>query len=715
MANLITIGESKYFKSKDIKVFPSSFRGTYKSGTSTLDPEIAFDPESRLNTEANFILPRTELGKKSYIIEYNETQKKISFILGGYYFELLNVSDYLDEIKNKYIGLKLRTITLQDPTKPDSQFHYDGYRETQLLDSWEDSSDDILDLLSDDSYCFTGLKVLSSELSSEGSDAKLKLFLEDKTLNQEALLPVIEHGTAPNTIKLGTGLVADFDNQTVVGRYNKNNADTLFEVGNGTDSAETGRKNAFEVRSNTVIAGTDTLINGALTVTGGVSINGKVTSARTTETDADTILVTKSYIDSKIGGISEKPPTPPSGDGDQYVSGISQSGAQVSSTLKTFESTVSSSSKNAPTSQAVATYVTGEIDKLNYTVKGGEDAVIQSIREDKGVITATYKTLSGEISATTLADDYSIPTVKAVYDYIDKVKDGISITIKNSTDTARNEAIANTSTTVAGLIANTGSGSAGTGKYIQSISQKDGKVTTTEYNFAGDIDSSDVTNAPTSYAVADHVATTVASIWSTDKITHPQTSKKASLNTILLDLCYPVGTIYTYYSTSAVTTCPLKTAFPDSEWTAIEAGRFLCAASSADANDEYFASKTGGFKETQLKSHYHELERNSDYKSGKLTTTKVTTTTNGEHKHKLTLTARAHDASTDNGLRSGNVDGGCHQWTFNWDNAIEKNGAHDHTVDLTEIKTAYEGVDTTQTTSTNLPPFVAVYMWRRTS
>lgn len=710
MANLITIGESKYFKSKDVKVFPSSFRGAYKSGTSTLDPEITFDPEARLNTEANFILPRTELGKKSYIVEYNETQKKISFILGGYYFELLNVNDYLDEIKNKYIGLKLRTITLQDPTKLDSQFRYDGYRETQLLDSWESSSDDILDLLSDGLYCFTGLKVLSSELSSEGSDAKLKLFLEDKTLNQEALLPVIEHGTALNTIKLGTGLVADFANQTVVGRYNKNNADTLFEVGSGLDSSETGRKNAFEVRPNTVIAGADTLINGALTVIDGVSINGKATSARTNETDSDNTLVTKSYIDSKIGGISERPPTPPAGDGDQYVSGISQSGAQVSSTVKRFESTVSSGSNNAPTAQAVATYVTSEINKLNATIKGGEDSVIQSIKEDKGIITATHKTLSTEINATTLTDTYSIPTVKAVYDYIDKVKEGISITIKNSTETARNDAIANTSTTVAGLIANTGAGNTGTGKYIQSISQENGKVTTKEYNFAGDVNTSDDSNAPTSKAVADHVSTMLASIWSTSKVTHPKTSKKASLNTILLDLCYPVGSIYMCYSASALTTCPIQTNIGGT-WKAIDAGKFLCAAQS-DATKDYFATTTGGYVDTQLKAHSHELTKTSEEKNTTNNDT-VQVEENGEHYHGFDLTARAHDASTDNGLRSGNVDGGCHQWTFSY--STKNAGKHKHNLNLKKIKTKSEGVDLSSAKGTNLPPYVAVYMWRRES
>lgn len=709
MANLITIGENKYFKSKDIKVFPSSFRGTYKSGTSTLDPEITFDPEARLNTEANFILPRTELGNKSYIVEYNETQNKISFILGGYYFEILNITDYLEEIKNKYIGIKLRPITLQDP-KIDAQFRHDGYRETNLLDSWESSSDDILDLLTDGSYCFTGLRILSSEFSSEGSDAKLKLFLANKTINQEALLPKIEHGTAPNTIKLGTGLIAAFENQTVVGKYNSNNEYTLFEVGCGTDSSEEGRKNAFEVRPTTVIAGVDTLINGALTITGGASITGKATSARTNETDADTTLVTKSYIDSKIGGISEKPPTPPSGDGDQYVSGISQSGAQVSSTLKTFESAVSNSSKNAPTSQAVATYVTEEIGKLNYTIKGGEDSVIQSIQEDKGIITATYKTLSEEISATTLADNYSIPTVKAVYDYVDKVKQGISISVQNSVDSAKNDAIANTSTTIAGLIASADTGDAGTGKYIQSISQTQGKVTTTEYAFAGTVNTSDNNNAPTSKAVGDHVASIVASIWNTAKVTHPKTSSKASLNTILLDLCYPIGTIYTCYSATAMSTCPIETNL-GGNWTAITAGKFLCAAQT-DATKDYFATTEGGFVETQLKAHSHTLTKTSEEKDTTDNDT-VKVDNAGTHKHGFSLTARAHDASTDNGLRSGNVDGGCHQWTFSYN--TNDGGDHNHKLNLKKIKTKSEGVDLSSTKGTNLPPYVAVYMWRRES
>lgn len=42
---------------------------------------------------------------------------------------------------------------------------------------------------------------------------------------------------------------AQYDYQTVIGKYNKNNENTLFEVGNGTSTANSKRSNAFEVYS----------------------------------------------------------------------------------------------------------------------------------------------------------------------------------------------------------------------------------------------------------------------------------------------------------------------------------------------------------------------------------------------------------------------------------------------------------------------------------
>ena len=50
MANLISIGDNKYFKSKDVKVFPSSFRGAFKSGTAYFFNTQSSYVSSELNT-----------------------------------------------------------------------------------------------------------------------------------------------------------------------------------------------------------------------------------------------------------------------------------------------------------------------------------------------------------------------------------------------------------------------------------------------------------------------------------------------------------------------------------------------------------------------------------------------------------------------------------------------------------------------------------------
>ena len=95
--HLIHNGEDNYyFRSSDVRIFPSAFRGTFKAGGSTDSPDVVFDPEARLNTEANFILPRAGV-TDSYIIEFNDTQNKLKFVLGGYYFEISNIKSYIEE------------------------------------------------------------------------------------------------------------------------------------------------------------------------------------------------------------------------------------------------------------------------------------------------------------------------------------------------------------------------------------------------------------------------------------------------------------------------------------------------------------------------------------------------------------------------------------------------------------------------------------------
>ena len=706
MANLIT---NKYFKSKDIKVFPSSFRGTYKSGASTLAPEITFDPEARLNTEANFILPKATLGKDSYIVQYNESQNKIAFVLGGYYFEILDIGDYLDEIANKNIGLKLRPITLQDPDV-DLQFQLDTSRSTNLLDSWEPASDTILDLLIDDQYCFTGLKVLESDLATEGSDARIKLFLEDKTVNQKAILPTIEQGSGNNTLLHGEGLIAEYPNQTVVGKYNINVDSSLFAVGSGT---ETDRKNALDVRDNFIVLDVDNVIaSNNLHVTGFLDVHGKITSALTSASDTSDTLVTKSYIDNMIGGISEKPPAPPSGDGEQYVSGISQSGAQVSSTLKTFDGSIAagSTSKNAPTAAAVASYVTTEISKLKSEPVGGDNTFIQKISESNGVVTATAKAFKNNIddsNPSALSND-TAPTVLAVYNYIERIRGGLELKMSEDIDTAKNDAINNTSSEIGKLIASTTSGDSASGKYLQGISQTNGVVTTIEYGFESKLDPKTTANAPTSSAVAGYVDSSIAQIWYNAK-TKPTSSSSTnkSLKDIILDATYPIGSIYTYYSESNVSTCPIQNSLGGT-WVALSTktenkpGYFLCAAST-DAKSIYRYGNSGGSADAIVVSHNHE------FASG----TSATTKSNGSHTHEFQFVATAHDGGSDNCFRSAQSNkSGKINIKPNDDQTIKSGGSHTHDIDLSKVTTKAVG---SSKTNANLPPYLAVYMWIRTA
>ena len=691
MPNLITVDNNKYFKSKDIKVFPSSFRGTYKSGTSPSAADITFDPEARLNTEANFILPKNALntqGKDSYIIEYNTTKQKITFILGGYYFEILNISDYLDEILNKYIGITLRPIALQASSDFEGdQFKLDSDRTSNLLGSWIKNSGDVLDFLNttDDLYCFTGLKVLESEDDISNCSAVLKLFTEAGEVNYEACLPNIKHGEGKNTLLHGEGLKAAHPNQTVVGKYNDNKAASLFEVGVGTESS---RKNALEVSASKTSINTEVAINGPTDITGSLTLTGKATSSETKASDSSNTLVTKSYIDGLIGGISEKPPAPPTsnvGDGDNYVASISQTGAQVSSVLKAFTGTITDTSTNAPTAAAVKNFVDTQITNLYVAEVGGSNTYIQKISETDGKISATSKSFSTSIDAS--SDDSTAPTTKTVYEYIESIRAGIE-----------NKVTSDISSTVGSLKIEAQVG--GDGSYLKTIDQANGKITPVPQTFDNAV-TANAKNAPTSAAVKkfteDTVNSKVAGIWTNSFVKASSKAAASSLQSIVLNAAYPIGSVYICYSENKLTTCPIATSLGGT-WTAIESGNFLVSASTS--NGIYKYGNTGGSADAKVIQHYHSFNNT------------ITTSEAGAHSHTIKwFDTSAHDSKTDNTFRSADSGDGGGVKESKWPKIeTTSNGNHTHTFKLSG-NTAGVGSDGT---NQNLPPYIAVYMWRRT-
>ena len=685
MANLIQVGENenKYFKSKDIKVFPSPFRGTYKSGPSISDSEITFDPEARLNSEANFILPKSVSGAPSYIFDYNTTKNKISFILGGYYFEILNVSDYIEEISGKQIGIILRPITLQDPSKIDDLlFRHDSKRTTNVLGSWEATSGDSLDLKQGDIYCFTGLRVRTSELALDGSDATIILFTEEGTLNYEACLPSLKQGSGANTLWHGEGLKAEYADQTVVGRYNENKADSLFEIGAGTGTSN--RKNALEVSKTKTTINTETIVNSSVDISGSLTVDGKATSAATTASDSANTLVTKSYIDNMIGGINATTPPPPAGDGDSYVTAVTQSGAKITTTLKNFDSTVSDSN-NAPSASAVKNFVTTTINALDVDEVGATNTYIQKISESDGKISATAKSFSTSISAA--SDDTTAPTAKAVYDYIESVREGIE-----------NKVTSDISSTVGSLKIEAQVG--GDGSYLKTIDQANGKITPVPQDFDTAV-TANAKNAPTSAAVKtfteDTVNSKVAGIWTDNFVKASSKAAASSLKSIILDAVYPLGSVYICYSENKLTSCPITDKLGGT-WEAIETGKFLVTASTA-ANSIYRYGMSGGSADAVTVKHKHSFSDNG------------TTDPAGDHSHTvLWFDTSAHDSKTDNTFRSADSgDGGGvseEKWpTINTNSA----GTHSHPFAVAGNTSEY-GEDGT---NKNLPPFIAVYMWRR--
>ena len=99
-----------YFKSKDVRGFPCSYRGNYEKNNGS----VTFDPEARCNTESALINAGGKLGlKESYLIE-KTSDNVAKFVICGYYFEISNINSYDDELSNKRLFVKLTDKPIKD-------------------------------------------------------------------------------------------------------------------------------------------------------------------------------------------------------------------------------------------------------------------------------------------------------------------------------------------------------------------------------------------------------------------------------------------------------------------------------------------------------------------------------------------------------------------------------------------------------------------------
>jgi len=197
--------------------------------------------------------------------------------------------------------------------------------------------------------------------------------------------------------------------------------------------------------------------------------------------------------------------------------------------------------------------------------------------------------------------------------------------------------------------------------------------------------------------------------------------------TVLLNLIYPVGSIYVYQDgNSAPSTCPIATTLGGT-WIKIE-DKFLYSSSNSA---KY--GKEGGSAKGYLIDHDHQVS---------LPTSDLTLDTNdaGSHRHPILVNKNWwHTDSSKNKERNYSIDGFDIDWEWgtyvpedgyygNAEGLMSAAGNHKHTVTVPEDK--FQGTsqkikdqptDTTKITNNagvaeaNMPPYFGVIAWRRTA
>ena len=631
-----------YFKSRDVRVFPSSFRGTYDNTT--------FDPEARLNTEANFIVPKMSGNKASYIVKY--TTNTISFVLGGYYFEINNLTDYA--LNGKYLNIKLRDIIIAENQGANNK---DSERRTSLLDTWEadNNNDHILDSSESDTYYFSGLKI--SSISPETTAyASIKLFDDKGNINQEAVLVDIDHGAGANTLMHGVGLQANSTNQTVFGTYNDNKTNTLFEVGKGT---ETNRNNALEISNTTTTINNATNINGNTTITGSTKIDGTAEITNNTELKGIVNISNNANSESSTtgalkvtGGVGIGTNLDVGGDANLNNKLIVKTSPAENETNVKVDGTLNVTGKTDiydnitvvanKTTLAKPVEITDTSDNalkvkgkttLEKDLEVGTDIKVLTVKNSPGdgeqnvTVTGTLKstdkatfgnglevapgkitTLGGQVNITGAVNintnNQIDPEAITIYGAT-TVNGAVGINGK-ATSTSTTSADENTTLTTKDYVddkfnaldvAKIGAD----GKYLKTISETDGKITATPQDFDKTIsDSSTDNNAPTSKAVKDYINTNINSL-NKNSVGGKQTSTDANGNQI---------NIYSYIASISQTKGQIN-ATPGSIVTDLntfdETSQETGSLPSAKTVKNYF-----GTKQTNLENDIKKLEQNKN-------------------------------------------------------------------------------------------------------
>ena len=326
--------------SANVKVFPSTYRGFSGANGKPVDPE------SKLNTEFNYTHLLGNSAQDAYIVEWTKTNNTrwdgsaatwiLKVVIKGYYFEIydLGPSDLaIDEnINVLYANIKLYK----------NQLTTDTTTHTYTLDTFlSSSSHTTLDNPINGVSYFYGLVFSTAPL--EGC-YQLQLLNADGTIYKGNRLPIIEANAVQSTdattvyegsfntqLKDGAGATANYavtlggnaeasgirsvamgdhtvaknENQVVIGKYNKDAADSLFVIGNGTSSTRANlvevTPSATTVENDLVVNGDDVTVTGDVTIEGDTAFNGKITGNAGLEITAQDTVVKNTTINGTLG------------------------------------------------------------------------------------------------------------------------------------------------------------------------------------------------------------------------------------------------------------------------------------------------------------------------------------------------------------------------------------------------------------------------------
>ena len=227
-----------FIKSTNIKVFPCGRRrselvDTDGSNNTVSDKYyIPFDPEARLNTEANNRKHSGLNGFKSDYIKSWTSDGLLSIVLAGYLFQIItdytsdasfgsNVADKLG-ISNGSIFVNIRLAEVEffagaaNVPSANTEILCDqstSAEPRECLDLFRVTDGASNDKTKLDSYYFYGLSFSAEKITGDGWVSLQLLDYESNTaswaIHEAARLPKIDHGDTKNSVKISGSLTVD--------------------------------------------------------------------------------------------------------------------------------------------------------------------------------------------------------------------------------------------------------------------------------------------------------------------------------------------------------------------------------------------------------------------------------------------------------------------------------------------------------------------------